>query len=233
LDCGSLLPLSRSQPAGPAPFKLSAPPNQPAEGSGLLGESQLSLRAEHAYPPSPNQPGRRPLDCGSLLPLSRSQPAGPAPFKSLPKSPRPLGTTGDQPGVTRASRGTPGSQHNTTGPRRGPPLRTSAPKALDSSEHHNSPCARSTPTRPLPTSPAEGPWTAEACCRFPGASPLARHHSSSPPHPPPRPRHHRIATPQTPQPHSTPDPENRHQTIHPGFDRMPCIQFTPLESFEQ
>ena len=32
----------------------------------------------------------------------------------------------------------------------------------------------------LRTSPAEGPWTAEACCRFPGASPLARHQSSHP-----------------------------------------------------
>ena len=33
---------------------------------------------------------------------------------------------------------------------------------------------------PLRSSPAEGPWTAEACCRFPGASPLARHQSSHP-----------------------------------------------------
>ena len=33
----------------------------------------------------------------------------------------------------------------------------------------------------LRPSPAEGPWTAEACCRFPGASLLARHHSSSRP----------------------------------------------------
>ena len=34
--------------------------------------------------PPPLQPGRRPLDCGSLLPLSRSQPAGPAPLKPSP-----------------------------------------------------------------------------------------------------------------------------------------------------
>ncbi len=32
-----------------------------------------------------------------------------------------------------------------------------------------------------PESASRRPWTAEACCRFPGASPLARHHSSSPP----------------------------------------------------
>jgi len=31
-----------------------------------------------------------------------------------------------------------------------------------------------------PQQASRRPWTAEACCRFPGASPLARHHSSSP-----------------------------------------------------
>ena len=58
----------RSTPASPlrtspatrgsvlAPLQTS-PPNKPAEGSGLLGESQLSLRAEHAYPHSPPKPG--------------------------------------------------------------------------------------------------------------------------------------------------------------------------------
>jgi hypothetical protein len=38
------------------------------------------------------------------------------------------------------------------------------------------------PVDPLPTSPlrtsSRRPWTAEACCRFPGASPPARHQSS-------------------------------------------------------
>ena len=44
--------------------------------------------------PVAHQPGRRPFDCGSPLPLSRSQPAGPAPFKrTCPapfSNPRPL-----------------------------------------------------------------------------------------------------------------------------------------------
>ena len=36
------------------------PPNQCAAGSGLLGASQLSLRTECAYPPSPNTPPTNP-----------------------------------------------------------------------------------------------------------------------------------------------------------------------------
>jgi hypothetical protein len=43
------------------------------------------------------------------------------PAAYLTTRPRPVGTTGDQPGLPRATRGTPGSQHHTTGPRRGPP----------------------------------------------------------------------------------------------------------------
>ena len=94
LECGSLLPLSRSQPAGPVPFKhpfqqarareapysrpsepahlksqianLKSP--QPAEGSGLLGESQLSGRTECARPVSPHPPLRLSLESrGSVL----------------------------------------------------------------------------------------------------------------------------------------------------------------------
>jgi hypothetical protein len=84
LDCGNLVPLSRSQPAGPAPLKLStrqvslrpspgsrgsvlappnkqsSPPNKLAEGSGLLGESQLSGRTECARPAPPTKPSQPP-----------------------------------------------------------------------------------------------------------------------------------------------------------------------------
>jgi len=51
--------------------------------------SQHAILTSHFSLPSrpSEQAGRRPLDCGSLLPLSRSQPAGPAPPKPLPTSP--------------------------------------------------------------------------------------------------------------------------------------------------
>ena len=54
------------------------------------------------------------------------------------------------------------------------PLRPSTLAAL-------SPSSAISQRAPLRPSPAEGPWTAEACCRYPGASPLARHQSSSRP----------------------------------------------------
>jgi hypothetical protein len=69
LDCGSLLPLSRSQPAGPAQPKLVSSqhaPGTPTSPSAPLPTSPPPVTASVT------------LDCGSLLPLSRSQPAGPA-----------------------------------------------------------------------------------------------------------------------------------------------------------
>jgi hypothetical protein len=203
LDCGSLLPLSRSQPAGPAPPKLAstqhafltsphAPhptrpsptkpgiarlrtratqqalaPTEPERRRLWTAGSITALRAhgvraarspkkpppyksfsEHApkwkrrpaaylptSPPSDQARDReapysrhptRPLptslpsvtaavtlDCGSLLPLSRSQPAGPAPLKPSPNKPPPSDQARD--------REAPYSRH----PTRPRPLRTS------------------------------------------------------------------------------------------------------------
>ena len=42
-------------PSLPACDLNTRPPNQPAAGSGLLGESQLSLRTECAYKPPSEQ----------------------------------------------------------------------------------------------------------------------------------------------------------------------------------
>jgi hypothetical protein len=47
---GSVLALSQQAPLKSQISNLKSPP--PAAGSGLLGESQLSLRTECAYPPS-------------------------------------------------------------------------------------------------------------------------------------------------------------------------------------
>jgi hypothetical protein len=49
-------PGSRGSVLAP-PNKQSSPPNKPAAGSGLLGESQLSGRTECARPAPPNKPG--------------------------------------------------------------------------------------------------------------------------------------------------------------------------------
>ena len=48
------------------------------------------------------------------------------------------------------------------------------------------------PVPPFPHA-SRRPWTAEACCRLPGASPLARHHSSPLPTSPPPPHNPGIA----------------------------------------
>jgi hypothetical protein len=64
------------------------PPNQRAAGSGLLGASQLSLRTECAYPPSPHKP--------PLLPTSPLRPSpGPrgsvlAPLPTIPSPNQPF-----------------------------------------------------------------------------------------------------------------------------------------------
>ncbi len=68
LECGSLLPLSRSQPAGPAPIKhttpsrfLSAPPESclhitPTLPTRLPPNKPITLPTSHFPPPSPNPP---------------------------------------------------------------------------------------------------------------------------------------------------------------------------------
>jgi len=65
----------------PSPLPTSTQDRDPQSGSGVPPLIP--------HKPSPTRPGRRPLDCGSLLPLSRSQPAGPAPFKLSQPAPGP------------------------------------------------------------------------------------------------------------------------------------------------
>ncbi len=75
LDCCQHYSSLRAQsaPTRPPPFK--PPPHQLAEGSGLLGESQLSPRTKCAYPPpspqAPSEPASRRLwTAGRITALS-------------------------------------------------------------------------------------------------------------------------------------------------------------------
>ena len=74
----------------PSPHK--PPPNKPAEGSGLLGESQLSLRAEHACQPSPHKPGHARLRTRASphKPFQISNLPLPLPLRAGHNSPSPL-----------------------------------------------------------------------------------------------------------------------------------------------
>ncbi len=70
-------PLSQHAPSQFSNFKSSPP----AAGSGLLGQSQLSLRTEYAYPPSHNKPSLpAPLPTSSSIQL-------PCPIPSIPSIP--------------------------------------------------------------------------------------------------------------------------------------------------
>ncbi len=79
------------------------------------------------------------MECGSPLPLSRSQPAGPAPFKHPSQQDR-----------AREAPYSRLSQQASFPPNQ-------QPQALYCCEHHSSLCARSTPARPLPTSHSHFP----------------------------------------------------------------------------
>ena len=97
---GRIAALSRARSAPASPLRTSpgtrgselaplptSPPNKPAAGSGLLGESQLSLRTECACQPSDHalsdQAPPQALECGSLLPLSRSHQTNPISFLKM------------------------------------------------------------------------------------------------------------------------------------------------------
>jgi len=57
------------------PFALKKVPPHPTRQQGYLDQSGSRLPHSKVFHTKPNQPGLPTLDCGSLLPLSRSQPA--------------------------------------------------------------------------------------------------------------------------------------------------------------
>jgi hypothetical protein len=104
-------------------------------------------------PPTPPLRTSQPkaLDCGSLLPLSPSQPAGTAPSKHP-----------SEPARLRQAPARPPSQHAkshfsllTSHFSLPSPPPNKQPKALDCCRNYSSPCARSAPTRP-PNKPQSG-----------------------------------------------------------------------------
>ena len=69
------------------------PPNQRAAGSGLLGASQLSLRTECAYPPSPHKPPLLPTSPLRPSPGPRGSVLAPLPIIPSPNQPFQLPTS--------------------------------------------------------------------------------------------------------------------------------------------
>ena len=100
LDCGNLLPLSRSQPAGPAPFKLTRLRTSAPQALNRCQNYSSPSRTECAYQPLPTHPGHAEAPYSHPLPakphisvhtgpsLLSIHPIGPIrPIRPIPPSP--------------------------------------------------------------------------------------------------------------------------------------------------